>query len=84
VECGAVKNLSSERPREMGYYMNVIADLGCKTKISQSQIRLIAKEIERLELDDKYAMDRHQQEKLFIEIVRKYIHVTKQAISNLL
>jgi hypothetical protein len=84
VECGAVKNLSSERPRETGYYMNVIANLGHKIKISQAQIRLIAKEIERLEIDDKYALDRHQQEKLFIEIVKKYIPLPEQAISALL
>jgi hypothetical protein len=84
VECGAVKNLSSERPREMGYYMNVIADIGHKIKISKVQIRLIAKEMELLELDDKYALDRHQQEKLFIEIVKKYIHVPEQAIGALL
>ena len=42
VKCGAVKNLSSEKPREIGYYMNVISDLGKRIKISQVQIRLIA------------------------------------------
>jgi hypothetical protein len=71
-------------PREMGYYMNVIADIGHKTKITQVQIRLIAQEMERLELDDKYALDRQQQEKLFIEIVKKYLHVPQQAVSALL
>jgi tetratricopeptide (TPR) repeat protein len=84
VECGAVKNLSSERPREMGYYMNVIANLAHKTKISQAQVRLIVKEFERLELDDKYALDRHQQEKLFIEIAKKYLVLPEQTIRALL
>jgi hypothetical protein len=80
VECGAVKNLSSEKARNIGYYMNVIANLGHKAKITQVQIRLIAKEIERLELGDNYALDRHQQERLFIEIAKKYLHLSEQAI----
>jgi hypothetical protein len=84
VACGAIKNLSSDRPREIGYYMNVIAELGHKTKISQVQARLIVKEIEKLELDDKYGMDRNQQEKLFVDIVSKCLHLPKLAISALL
>ena len=27
-ECGLIKNLSSDRPRSIGYFMNVIAELG--------------------------------------------------------
>ena len=74
-DCGAVKNLSSERPRELGFYMNVVVALSKDYKIAQVQKRLIALEMERQDLDDKYALDRHQQEMLFIEIVKKYVNV---------
>jgi hypothetical protein len=84
VECGAVKNLSSERPRNIGYYMNVIAEMGLMIKISKVQVRLIVQEMERLEFDDKYALDRQQQEKLFIEIIKKYLDVPEHVIIALL
>jgi len=74
-DCGAVKNLSSERPRELGFYMNVVVSLSKNYKITQVQKRLIALEMDGLDLDDKYTLDRHQQEKLFIEIVKKYVNV---------
>jgi len=57
--------------------MNVVVALSKDYKIAQVQKRLIALEMERQDLDDKYALDRHQQEKLFIEIVKKYVNVPK-------
>ena len=74
-ECGVIKNLSPERPREIGYYMNVLVALSNDYKIAQVQKRLVALEMQKLELDDSYSLDRHQQEELFIDIVRKYVNV---------
>jgi len=74
-ECGVIKNLSPERPREIGYYMNVLVSLNKDYKIAQVQKRLVALEMQKLELDDSYSLDRHQQEELFIDIVRKYVNV---------
>ncbi len=83
-ECGLVKNLSSVGPRDIGFYMNVIAELGKRHKIAQVQTRLIAQEMERLALDDKYGLDRQQQEKLFLEIVTRILNVSARAVSELL
>ena len=47
-------------------------------------MRLIALEMEMLELDDKYALDRLQQEKLFVKIVRKFVNVPESALFSLL
>ena len=55
--------------------MNVVVALSKDYKIAQVQKRLIALEMQKLELDDKYTLDRHQQEELFIYIVRKYVNV---------
>ena len=82
--CGSIKNLSSERPREIGYYMNAISYLSKKIKISQSQVRLISQDLDRLELGDKYTIDRYTQEQLFIKIVKKYTNVSEQLIKSAL
>jgi hypothetical protein len=79
-ECGMVKNLSSERPREIGYYVNMVVALGKTYKVTKVQLRLIALEMELLDLDDKYTLDRHKQEELFITIVKKYINVPEHIL----
>ncbi len=68
----------------MGFFMNVIAELGKRHKIAQVQIRLIALEMERLSLEDKFGMDRMQQEKLFIEITTRILNVPERAVTELL
>lgn len=82
--CGAVKNLSSERAIGIGFYVNVIVALSKSYRIAQVQMRLISLEMRSLELCDQYALDRHQQEKLFIEIVKKYVNVPESTLLGLL
>ena len=83
-ECGLIKNLSSDRPRSIGFYMNIIAELGKHYKIAKVQTRLIALEMEKQVLDDKFGMDRQQQEILFVEITTRVLNVPKRAVSELL
>lgn len=82
-ECGLVKNLSSDKPRSIGYFMNLIADLGERHKIAKIQMRLIVLEMERLALDDKFGMDRQQQEDLFVDIATRILNVPEKAVSEL-
>jgi hypothetical protein len=84
IYCGQVKNLSSERPRDVGYYMNIIASLGKHFKISKVQVRLIALKMVQEELADSYAMDRHQQEELFVDIVTRNLNIREGAVRALL
>jgi hypothetical protein len=84
IECGLIKNLSSEKPRSIGYFMNIIAELGVRYKIAKIQTRLIALDIERLALDDKFGMDRKQQEELFVEITTRILNVPARAVVELL
>jgi hypothetical protein len=84
IECGLIKNLSSEKPRSIGYFMNILAELGIRHKIAQIQIRLIALEMERLALDDKFGMDRKQQEDLFVEIATRILNVPARFVYELL
>lgn len=84
IECGLIKNLSSDKPRSLGYFMNLIADLGERHRIAKIQIRLIALEMERLAIDDKFGMDRQQQEDLFVEITTRILNVPARSVSELL
>lgn len=82
-ECGLIKNLSSDRPRSIGYFMNVIAELGERYKIAQVQTRLIVLEMEKQSMEDRFGIDRQQQEKLFIEITTRILNVPARAVSEL-
>jgi len=83
-ECGLVKNLSSERPRQIGYFINLISELGRQYKIAQVQVRLMVLEMKRQELDDSYGMDRQKQEKLFVEIANRYLNIPKRVVAEIL
>ncbi|MCD6456234.1 MAG: hypothetical protein J7K81_05535 [Methanophagales archaeon] len=76
--CGVVKDMSSKKKaKRMGYYTNILARLG----ITKVQIRLIAKELERIQdFDGVNSMTRRQQEKLFIRAVKKYSKVREDTI----
>ncbi|OPX82745.1 MAG: hypothetical protein A4E50_00123 [Methanosaeta sp. PtaB.Bin087] len=74
-ECGLVKNLSSEKPRSIGFYVNIITSLKEDYRMAKAQIRLMALDMKNYDIDDNYGMDRHQQEELFIKIVQKYANV---------
>lgn len=83
-ECGLVKNLSSDKPHSLGFFMNVIAELGKRHKITQVQTRLIAREMEKHSMDDAFGIDRRQQENLFIEITTRILNVPARTVSQLL
>lgn len=83
-KCGLVKSASSDKPRRLGYYTNIIAMLGREIKVTKVQMRLISLELERRGIDDIYGIDRHCQEKLFIEVVRQYVNVSEQIINSFL
>ena len=83
-ECGLVKNLSSERPRQIGYFINLIAELGRHYKIAQVQERLMVLEMQQLGLADSYGMDRQQQEALFVEIANRCLNIPHRVIAEIL
>jgi hypothetical protein len=79
--CGLVENMSSKskKAKRMGYYTNILARL----EITKVQIRLIAKELKRIQdfdSDNVNYMTRSQQEKLFIRAVKKYSKVHEDTI----
>ena len=83
-KCGEVKNLSSDRPRNIGYYINTIAALSKEVRVAQVQMRLMAQEMERRGLDDVYGMDKDQQEELFVDILKNILNVSEDSIRKFL
>ena len=74
IHCGVVKNISSDRAKPMGYYMNILA----KMPITKVQMRLIIRDLENMDFDDAYSMRGSRQEKVFSSVVQKYCNVSQQ------
>jgi hypothetical protein len=80
-ECGIVKNIGGDKARSIGFYTNVLTDIRehinrrhrILPKLTKTQIRLIAKELESNELFvDTYGTNLDIQRNKFIEEVRRY------------
>jgi hypothetical protein len=79
-ECGLVRIESSDKPKRLGYYINVIAALSKEMKITKVQMRLISMDLQKLCIDDVYSMDKSMQEQLFIKTVMQYVNVKEQSL----
>ena len=84
LKCGLVMNLSSDKPRNIGYYMNVLSALGKEVNVTKVQMRLIFLKMKRCNLDDGYGISRYQQEKIFVDIVIEYLNVPEWKVQKFL
>lgn len=86
VQCGAVKNISADRPKKAAYYINLLSKFDKReVKMTKVQTRLIVKELESIkDFEDAYSMTRQAQEKTFINIVRNYCNVSEGNIVSVL
>jgi len=87
VKCGYIKNIGSDKARGIGYYINILSYMEKRLKIPGSSVRkrLVAKELENIrDFEDEYSMDRYKQEKIFIDIVKKYFHLHDTMIQSFL
>lgn len=79
--CGAVKNISSDRAKPIGYFMNILSNL----PVTKVQTRLIAKSLEGLEdFEDAFSISSFIQEQIFINIVKKYSSLPEHTIKGAL
>ncbi len=89
-ECGVFKNVSSDRGKKIGYFVNTLSKLkkilGNKGyRISDVQIRLILKELSEVEgFEDTWWITYSKQKEIFISIIRKYIKVSKEILESVL
>lgn len=86
VRCGSVMNISSDRARSIGYYVNVLARMGHrKGGITKVQMRLIVKALEGCDgFEDSYLMTGYAQRNIFIDVVKKYCNFSEHLVSSVL
>ena len=79
--CGLVKNVSDDRPHNVGYWINVLSRIASQFSLKQVQKRLIANELCSDEcFNDLYGITETAQKEMFIKIVRKYSNIDHSSI----
>lgn len=86
IHCGAVKNISTDKPKTAAYYINLLSKIDRQVfKLTKVQIRLIVKELESIKnFEDVYSMRRDIQEKIFIKVVKNYCNMSEKYITSIL
>jgi len=85
IQCGAVKNISSDLPKRIGYYINILSRLRKNYCISQAQIRLVINGLNSSDgFEDPYWATGFSQEKIFLGLMKKYCNLTENTIKLLL
>ena len=81
VRCGAVKNLTDDRAKKLGYWINIMAEISDYYKISKAQRRLAAMKLQSYDgFEDAYAMTGEAQRKIFVQIIKKYFNINENII----
>ena len=83
--CGIVKNISDDRPKKIGYWMNQLSIISNELSLKQCQKRLIAKEIESCEcFHDLFGTFGSDQEELFKHIISKSANIRLTEIESII
>jgi len=83
--CGTFKNVSSDKGKKLSYFIRVLSELKKYCKVTDVQLRLIAKELEaNPDFCDLWWISFEQQKKIFIGVVKKYVKVSNQVLESLL
>jgi hypothetical protein len=81
--CGCVKNISDDHARKMGYWINVLSKIARKSSVTQSQKRLVIKELESYEyFDDLYCTTGSIQREVFVRVVKKHCSLCENMIDS--
>ena len=80
-----VKNLSPDRAKGIGYFINVLSRIDKHLKIPGSSVRmrLVVKDLEKIEdFEDEYSMSKFTQENVFISVIKKYYNIPDRTIQQ--
>jgi hypothetical protein len=87
--CGSVKNVTGDKGRRMGYYINVLHGIKNSIekkkigKLTETQIRLISKELEKNDaFQDPYSIKGSAQTRLFVEAIKRYTNLTHSLVET--
>ena len=84
IHCGTVKNISQDRAKRIGYYVNIISKMEKSLRnLTKVQFRLIVKDLEKIDgFEDAYWMTGSCQKRIFINIVKKYCNISQDFIAS--
>jgi hypothetical protein len=83
--CGVIQNITDDRPRKIGYWMNILWKLEKRFSLTQSQKRLIIKALEtHNSFSDLYSSFGSEQKKVFIKIIKKYSNLCESNIDSII
>lgn len=86
--CGTVKNVSRERAKGTGHYMNVLSEITRYLsrkggKLTKGQMRLIVKQLERARIfEDTYGTNKKAQESVFVSLVAEHTNLSPNTIES--
>jgi len=88
IHCGAIKNIGADKPKRIGYYINILAEIGKtpgKKRFTTVQMRLIVKELEAMDdFSDTYWVTGSAQDRMFIRIIQNYSKISEGFIKSFL
>jgi len=83
IHCGLVKNISDDKSRKIGYWINVLSKISNRFSITQSQKRLIVKELMTYEeFEDPYGITSYSQRELFFKIIKKHCNINTHNLNS--
>lgn len=84
IHCGQIKNLSDDKGKKIGYWINELSRFNYHLPMTQVQNRLIIKSLlEHESFTDLYAVTHSAQKDALISVIHKYTHYPKKTIYNL-
>ena len=83
INCGVVKNISDDKSRKLGHWVNVLSRISKSFSLKQVQKHRIVQELASHELfNDEYFISGNSQKALFIKIVKKYCHIKGNSLES--
>ena len=83
--CGVIKNISDDRPKELGYWINILSRISNQYKLKKVQTRLVSKYLEsNNNFNDLYGITGSAQKKEFIRAISSICKIPKNPIYSLI
>lgn len=85
VKCGQVKNITDDKGKKFGYWINILSKIAKYYSLTDVQLRCINKELSsRYEFDDSYSLTKSYQKKIFKNILSKYYNINSNVIDSII
>jgi hypothetical protein len=83
VLCGCIQNISDDRPRKIGYWINVLSKLAREYHLTDCQRRLVIKTLESNEFFmDLYGTTGSSQQGVFVKTLQNYSNLDGNTIDS--